>query len=220
MNPRRPRANSSATPPTTGGSTSGRVTRARSRLRPRNRARASTHANGTPRISEIAVAIVAVTSESRSAPNASDSSSSRGRSRQDARSSRPTSGSSRNATATTAGTARGHGAREVTSASDRVRRPPSGLGARGGTRTGEVTVTASRLLEARGAQHARAVSGQDVVDELLRHVGVLRRGQGGDRVARGGVHAGRDLDPGDLVACGEDVGHVDDASIDLADLAK
>ena len=46
--PRRPNASSSATPPTTGGSTSGTVTSARTSRRPRNVARASTQASGTP----------------------------------------------------------------------------------------------------------------------------------------------------------------------------
>ena len=65
--PRRPNASSSAMPPTTGGSTSGTVTSARASRRPGNSARASSHASGTPTTNEIAVAAVAVTSESRSA---------------------------------------------------------------------------------------------------------------------------------------------------------
>ena len=47
-NPLRPNASSSATPPTTGGSTSGRVTRARTSRSPGNSVRASTQASGTP----------------------------------------------------------------------------------------------------------------------------------------------------------------------------
>ena len=62
-NPVRPNASSSATPPTTGGSTSGRVTRARSRRWPGKLVRASTHASGTPTTREIAVLTVAVHSE-------------------------------------------------------------------------------------------------------------------------------------------------------------
>src|SRR5258708_4242563 len=46
--PVRPSASSSATPPTTGGSTSGSGTSARSSRPPGNRAPASTHASGTP----------------------------------------------------------------------------------------------------------------------------------------------------------------------------
>jgi len=55
--PVRPNASSSATPPTTGGSTSGRVTRARSSRCPGNLLLASTQASGTPMTREIAVAV-------------------------------------------------------------------------------------------------------------------------------------------------------------------
>ena len=63
MNPVRPNASSSATPPTTGGSTSGRVTSARSSRCPGKLLRASTHASGTPMTREIAVVADAVHSE-------------------------------------------------------------------------------------------------------------------------------------------------------------
>ncbi len=43
-------------PPTTGGSTIGKVVKARRRLRPGNATRAYTHASGTPRTSATAVA--------------------------------------------------------------------------------------------------------------------------------------------------------------------
>ncbi len=46
--PRRPKTSSSATPPTTGGSTSGTVTSARTSRRPGNSTRASSQASGTP----------------------------------------------------------------------------------------------------------------------------------------------------------------------------
>ena len=61
--PCRPSTRNSATPPTTGGSTSGTVTRARSSVRPRARERASTQASGTPRTSDTSVARVAETSD-------------------------------------------------------------------------------------------------------------------------------------------------------------
>ena len=66
-NPLRPKASSSATPPTTGGRTSGSVTRARNSRRPAKSVRASTQASGTPTNSEMAVATVDVHSESWSA---------------------------------------------------------------------------------------------------------------------------------------------------------
>jgi hypothetical protein len=65
--PCRPITRNSATPPTTGGSTSGTVTSARSTDRPRMRERASTQAIGTPSRSETTVATVAENSDRRSA---------------------------------------------------------------------------------------------------------------------------------------------------------
>ena len=65
--PRRPSTSSSATPPTTGGSTSGRVTSARISRRPGSSVRASSQASGTPRTRETAVAAVAQISDSRRA---------------------------------------------------------------------------------------------------------------------------------------------------------
>ena len=71
-NPVRPNASSSATPPTTGGSTSGRVTSARRSRCPGKLLRASTHASGTPMTSEIAVLADAVHSDRTRAWVASD----------------------------------------------------------------------------------------------------------------------------------------------------
>ena len=65
--PRRPNVYSSAMPATTGGRTSGSSTRERSRSWPRNRARASTSAIGTPSTTHRPVAIVEVRRLSRSA---------------------------------------------------------------------------------------------------------------------------------------------------------
>ncbi len=67
---RRPNAASRPTPATTGGMTSGRTTIARTRVFPGNVLRARTHASGNPRTNEIAAAVVATTSESRSAVSA------------------------------------------------------------------------------------------------------------------------------------------------------
>src|SRR5258706_4539559 len=54
--PRRLKASRSAMPPTTGGSTIGKVVKARRRLRPGNATRAYTHASGTPRTTATALA--------------------------------------------------------------------------------------------------------------------------------------------------------------------
>src|SRR6478609_5039434 len=107
--PCRPSTRKRATPPTTGGSTSGTVTRARSSERPRISDRASTHASGTPRSAETAVAEVAQISESRSASPTPGAVSAGTNRPQGARTSSPTSGSTRKATASTAGTSSGTG---------------------------------------------------------------------------------------------------------------
>ena len=109
MNPVRPNASSSATPPTTGGSTSGRVTSARRSRCPGKLLRASTHASGTPMTSEIAVVAEAVHSERTSAWVASDPLRAAPRCRHGARISSPTRGSTRKPTAISAGTSKGAG---------------------------------------------------------------------------------------------------------------
>ena len=68
--PRRPNASRRATPPTTGGRTSGRVTRARTHAPPKARLRHISQASGIPSTREIAVAASEVTSESRRATSA------------------------------------------------------------------------------------------------------------------------------------------------------
>src|SRR3954447_21633920 len=94
--PRRPKTSSSATPPTTGGSTSGTVTSARTRRRPGNSARASTQASGTPSSTQNPVATVAVCNDSRSAVSTPGSVSRCGSVAHGARISRPANGSTRN----------------------------------------------------------------------------------------------------------------------------
>src|SRR6266508_2530797 len=66
-NPRRPNAASRATPPTTGGITSGRITSARNTLRPGKDERDSAQAIGNPRTSDSTAADVATTIDRRSA---------------------------------------------------------------------------------------------------------------------------------------------------------
>ena len=108
--PRRPNARSSATPPTTGGSTRGRVTRALSSDRPRKWVRARTQASGTPSTTATAVELVAVTRDSRRASSTAGSRRMSGRLLQGVRSSMAARGTRRKVTPTAAGTASGHGA--------------------------------------------------------------------------------------------------------------
>src|SRR5690349_21976849 len=65
--PRRPNAESSATPPTTGGSTSGTITKARTTVRPGNSTRARAQASGIPTAVTTATAASEVTIDSRRA---------------------------------------------------------------------------------------------------------------------------------------------------------
>src|SRR5205809_819787 len=109
MNPVRPNASSSATPPTTGGSTSGRVTRARRSRCPGKLLRASTHASGTPMAREINVDADAVHSERIRAWVASAPLRAAPIRPQGARISSPTRGSTRNPTAISAGASKGAG---------------------------------------------------------------------------------------------------------------
>src|SRR6266516_1395904 len=109
MNPVRPNASSSATPPTTGGSTSGRVTRARRSRCPGKLLRASTHASGTPMAREINVDVDAVHSERIRAWVASAPLRAAPIRPQGARISSPTRGSTRKPTAISAGASKGAG---------------------------------------------------------------------------------------------------------------
>src|SRR5271157_1987788 len=154
MNPVRPNASSKATPPTTGGSTSGRVTRARSRRCPGKLLRASTHASGIPITREIAVLADAVHSERVRAWVASDPLRAAPRLPQGARISNPARGSTRKPTAITAGTSKGAGTdREVPPRAARLAR------SRAVRRDGAARVTTaapnvrSGLLEPRGGEH-------------------------------------------------------------------
>src|SRR5580704_2023986 len=157
MNPVRPNASSSATPPTTGGSTSGKVTRARSRRWPGKLLRASTHASGTPITTEIAVLAVAVHSERTRAWVASDPLRAAPSLPQGARISRPAKGKIKNAIAISAGASKGAGTdREVPPRAARLAR------SRAVRRDGAARVTMaapdarSGLLEPRGGEHLLA----------------------------------------------------------------
>ena len=108
--PLRPKASSSTSPPTTGGSTSGSVTSARISPMPGSRTRASTQASGTPNSSDSTVAAVAHSSDSRSAVNEAEPDSSRSKPRHGIRISNANNGISRNARPSAAGAASSSGA--------------------------------------------------------------------------------------------------------------
>jgi hypothetical protein len=131
--PRRPNASSSATPPTTGGSTSGTVTSARSTRTPGTADRASTHASGTPASRQPAVARLADTIDSRSAASTVRLRSWSGSCPQGARTSNAASGSTRNARPATAGS------HSVGGMPDR---PPGGRPVRSASSGGACGVTA------------------------------------------------------------------------------
>ena len=109
-NPRRPKASSSATPPTTGGRTIGSTVMARSTARPGKLSRAKVHASGTPKTRPIAVAEKEASSERRSAVRTSGDRSCSQVEAHGVRSTRPISGMRKNAAPTPASTRSATGA--------------------------------------------------------------------------------------------------------------
>src|SRR3546814_10777900 len=107
-------AASSATPPTTGGSTIGSSTRPRSRLRAGTSVRARTHAKGVPKTTDRPAAAREHRMESRSALRACSDDRSDQIDDQSARCTMPTRGSAKNATAHAAATATSSGVRRRT----------------------------------------------------------------------------------------------------------
>src|SRR3569833_3890197 len=166
--PLRPRASSSATPPTTGGSTRGTVTSARTRRWPGKDTRARTHARGTPTSRQNRVARVAQTMESRSASRTSGRPSRVPIVDQGARSSRPTTGRTRKANPTTAGSTSTQGARRLTAVRAESYRGPSsrsfgslhddvgGLDDAGGEHAGLEPEVVGRLTAHQGDEAERA----------------------------------------------------------------
>src|SRR6266511_2821749 len=193
--PRLPNASSSATPPTTGGSTMGSVVSARTRFRPGKATRASRNASGSPSSSDTATAPSEHTSDSRSAVRTSGLARSRGRLRQVVRPSSPASGTTRNATPNAAGTTNAAGAQP--------RPPPVRVNVAPASRDG-------RRQEPEGGEDLLALSGQDEVHERLRLALVPARPDGGDRVDGRHVPRRGDLDPVDLALGGGHVGDVHD----------
>ena len=110
---RLPNAASKPTPATTGGMTSGRTTSTRTSVFPRNELRTSTHARGNPRMNEISAAVVATSSESRSAVSAVSVVRISTTRDQGVRVTRPTNGSATSATPRAARTAKPAGVRPL-----------------------------------------------------------------------------------------------------------
>src|SRR6266542_2885911 len=222
--PVRPNASSNATPPTTGGSTSGSVTSARNSRCPAKLPRASTHASGTPMITAIAVAADAVHSDSTSAWTASEPLSTAASRCQGTRNTSPASGSTRNAIATIAGASSGAGA-DLDPPPRSTRRARSRVLSRDGVASASIGVWAagrSGLLELGCGQQAFARGRHDVGDERPRGRRVAALADRGDWVHGRRVDPIRDRHALHLCARGVDVGHVDDARVDVAefDLAK
>src|SRR5919205_277098 len=209
--PCRPSTRNSATPPTTGGSTSGTVTRARSTDRPRARERASPQASGTPRTRESPVAAVAETRLSRSACPTAGPASCGPSCPQGARMTRPASGRTRKATARTAGTS-------------------SGRGAPGSPRRLTVPTVRSRAAEPPGRRSRSRGAEAGARERLLPLLRAHQLDEGGGRLGVGGVGQYRDrvvvdrllglgdVDALDGVPGRGDVGRVDQRGVDLAEL--
>src|ERR1700730_6124580 len=219
-NPVRPKASSNAIPPTTGGITSGRVPSARTSRCPGKLLRASNHASGTPITREIAVAAVAVHSDSWRAWVASDPLRADPSLRHGARITSPARGSSRKATATSAGASNGAGT-DLGEPPRAARRARSGAVRRDGVAR-RVTAAAADLraglLEPGGAEGALACGGQDIGEESLRDGRAAAVSDHGDRVGRRGVDTRRDLHAHDLALGGQYIGHVDHPRVDTAEL--
>src|SRR6266511_5061232 len=194
--PRRPNASSSATPPTTQGSTMGSVVSARTRSRPGKATRASRNASGSPSSSDSAAAPSEHSSDSRNAVSTSGAVRSWGRLSHGVRSSRPASGRTRNATPHAAGTTNAAGAQP---------RPALNGRSRGG-----------RRQEPEAGEGLLALRGQDEVHERLRLPLVRARLDGGDRVGGRHVLRGGDRDPVDLALGRGHIGDVHDAGVGFA----
>src|SRR3712207_4350347 len=218
--PCRPSTRKSATPPTTGGSTSGTVTRARSTDRPRARERASTQASGTPRTRESPVAAVAETRLSRSACPTAGLVSCGPSSPQGARMTRPASGRTRKATARTAGTSSGTGTpgSRPRLTVPTVRSRAALRSSLAGARCDAHAAVRSRRAEAGVRERLLPLLRAHQLDEGGGRLGVRGVGQRRDRVVVDRLLGLRDVDALDGVPGRGDVGRVDQRGVDLAEL--
>src|SRR5437879_1249937 len=185
--PRRPKASSSATPPTTGGSTMGNTVRARNTDRPGKVSRAKVQASGTPRVSAIAVAERDASNDKRKAASTSAEPNCCQADAQGVRSSKPSSGMMKNAAPALARMTIGRGAEGRSLRRLRVGKAIAGKGL--------------------------PAAGVDVTDERPGQRPVLRILEQGDRIVGHHVERRRNghaLDPG---SGSLHVGHVDDAGV-------
>src|SRR5438477_1204888 len=185
--PLRPRATSSPTPPTTGGSTIGRTTAARSRLRPGNSPRASTHARGTPTATEIVVAASDTSIDNRSAVDAPTPDRAPASRLQGARTKRATTGR-------------------------RTKVAPSDASATI-TRGSRARTVLRRRAEPGVFQRGLARHTDDLVEERHGRFGLRRARNDRDRIGRHDVHRGGDRHRTDGVPGRGDVGGVDDPRV-------
>src|SRR5689334_13090794 len=176
--PLRPQAMRSATPPTTGGRTSGTVSRARTQLVARLSERARNQARGVPSTRHSTAVVEVVVTERRSAGTTLGVARSDGMRAQSARSRSATSGTTSSSSASAAGSPRVTRERHVaayliSSLSPVPRERRSGR------------------AEAERLDGRPTLCAEDVGDEGLGR-GVV--GQRDDGVVEAGVHRGRDLD--------------------------
>src|SRR5690606_9591227 len=178
---------------TTGGRTSGRVMSARSSRLPGTSARASTQASGTPSTRQTAVASTAETRDRRSASSTAGSDRCVPRSLHGVRTSRPTSGRSRKAAASAAGTSNTGGM-----PLPRVR-----------TVSGELKAGCSQRLTPRFTE--------DVVDKGLGTGRVRRVRQQDQRVVGDPLPRLREVEALDGTTGGPDIGAIDQGGVDLTE---
>src|ERR1700730_3953176 len=188
--PRRPKANSKATPPTTGGRTIGSTVTARNTARPGKLRRANVQASGTPKTRAMAVAENEASRERRSAVKTSGERSWSQVAAQGVRRTMPISGMTKNAAPTAANT------RSATGAAGR---------ALVALRTGKAIAGQSRLA---GAKEIR--------DERLSQWRVLRILKDRDRIVGHDVLSRRNFHTLHSGAGRLHIGDVDDAGISLA----
>src|SRR6202022_4512844 len=187
--PRRPKASSKATPPTTGGKTIGNTVIARSTARPGKVRRAKVHASGTPKTRAMAVAENDASKERRSAVRTSGERSWSQVTAQGVRRTRPIRGTTKNAAPTAAST------RSATGAAGR---------ALVALRTGKTIAGQSRLAGAKEIRHER-----------LSQWRVLRILKDRDRIVGHDVLSRRNFHTLHSGAGRLHIGDVDDAGISL-----
>src|SRR5438309_1958540 len=189
-NPRRPKASSKATPPTTGGRTIGNTVTARRTARPGKVSRAKVHASGTPKTRAIAVAENEASRERRRAVRTSGDRSWSQAAAHGVRNKRPSSGMTKNAAPTAAS------ARSATGAAGRA-------------------LVALRTGKAIAGQRSLAAT-KEIRDERLRQWPVLGILEDDDGIVGDDVLFQRNFHPLHRRAGRLDVGHVDDAGIRFA----